>query len=41
VIGEVPDVSKQKGLRLVRTFEESLVYEVVAEPVRPKAEKVR
>jgi hypothetical protein len=41
VIGEVPDVSKQKGLKLIRTFEEARVYEVIAEPVRPEAEKVR
>ncbi len=36
VIGEVPDVSKQKGLRLVKTFEEARVYEVVAAPQKPK-----
>jgi len=36
VIGEVPDVSKQRGLKLVKTFEEAQVYEVIAEPVKPK-----
>lgn len=40
VIGEVPDVSKQGGLKLVKTFEEARVYEIVAELVRPKVEKV-
>jgi len=39
VIGEVPDVSKQKGLKLVKTFEEAQVYEVIAVPQRPKAKK--
>ncbi len=38
VIGEVPDVSKQKGLRLVKTFADAQVYEVIAEPLRPKVE---
>ncbi len=38
VIGEVPDVGKQKGLKLVKTFEEARVYEVIAEPIKPKAE---
>ncbi|MBU4310605.1 hypothetical protein KKD34_03385 [bacterium] len=41
VIGEVPDVSRQRGLKLVKTFKKARVYEIVAEPVRPKAEKVR
>lgn len=36
VIGEVPDVSKQKGLRLIKTFKETRVYEVVAAPQKPK-----
>ncbi len=40
IIGEVPDVSKQGGLKLVRTFEEARVYEVTAVPQRPKVEKV-
>ncbi len=38
VIGEVPDVSKQKGLKLVKTFKEARVYEVIAEPIGPKVE---
>ena len=37
VIGEVPDVSKQKGLRLIKTFEEAQIYEVVARPQRPQS----
>ncbi|MBA7669060.1 hypothetical protein ES703_77187 [subsurface metagenome] len=36
VIGEVPDVSKQRGLRLIKTFEEARVYEVIAGPLKPK-----
>ncbi|MCK4648189.1 hypothetical protein KAT51_01575 [bacterium] len=35
VIGEVPDVDKQKGLRLIRIFEEAQVYKIVAEPIEP------
>ncbi len=38
VIGEVPDVSKQGGLKLVKTFEEARVYEVIARPQRPQSE---
>ncbi len=36
VIGEVPDVSKQRGLKLIKTFEDAGVYEVVVEPIKPK-----
>lgn len=38
VIGEVPDLSKQKGLRLLKTFEKAQVYEIVAKPTEPTIE---
>ena len=35
VIGEVPDVGKQKGLKLIKTFKKAQVYEIIAEPMEP------
>lgn len=36
VIGEVPDISKQKGLKLVKAFDDARVYTITAEPIEPK-----
>lgn len=38
IIGAVPDISKQKGLRLIKDFEEARVYKIVAEPIEPTIE---
>ena len=36
VIGEVPDFKKQKGLKLIKEFDNAEVYEVIARPIEPK-----
>ncbi len=33
IIGELPDFSQQKGLKLVRTFDDAQVYAITAEPI--------
>jgi len=38
IIGEAPDLSKQKGLKLVKKFNDVEVYEVVALPIEPKVD---
>ncbi|HEA46989.1 MAG TPA: hypothetical protein ENH97_01080 [bacterium] len=35
IIGQVPDIKKQPGLKLVKTFPETKVYEVIALPIKP------
>ena len=35
VIGEVPDLSKQKNLKLIKTFDKAQVYEITAMSIRP------
>lgn len=36
IIGEIPDVQKQLGLRLVKLFPEAEVYEIITPPIKPK-----
>lgn len=36
VLGEVPDLSKQKGLKFVKRFNSVEVYEVIAKPKKPE-----
>ena len=38
IIGVMPDLSKQSGLRVVTRFEDVDVYEVIAKPIKPKFE---
>ncbi|GAH54652.1 unnamed protein product, partial [marine sediment metagenome] len=36
IIGEIPDVQKQLGLRRVKSFPGARVYEVIAPPIKPE-----
>ncbi len=36
IIGEIPDIKKQPGLRLIKSFPEAEVYEVMAPPIEPE-----
>lgn len=35
VVGSVPDFSKQPGVRLIKEFDNTQVYEIIAEPIEP------
>ena len=36
IVGVLPDFSRQRGLRLMRKFDDAEIYEVTARPVEPK-----
>lgn len=38
ILGETPDLSKQRGLKLVKKFGDVEVYEVMAQPIEPKVD---
>jgi len=39
IIGEVPDIQKQLGLRTVKSFPEAEVYEIIAPPIKPEVSR--
>lgn len=36
IIGEIPDIKKQPGLKLIKSFPKAEVYEVTAPPIKPE-----